>query len=43
MSATEAATLLRRTNARMISTFTLTARALRSTLESIATPCSVKA
>ena len=28
---------------RMISTLTLTARGLRSTLESIATPCSVNA
>ncbi len=30
-----------RTNARMISILTLIARSLRSTLESIATPCSV--
>ena len=30
------------TNARMISTFTATARSLRKTPESIATPCSVK-
>jgi hypothetical protein len=32
-----------RTKARMISMFTCTARELRRTLESIATPCSVKA
>jgi hypothetical protein len=32
-----------RTNARMISMFTATARSLLSTLESMATPCSVKA
>ncbi len=32
-----------RTNARMISTLTWIARLLRSTLESMATPCSVKA
>jgi hypothetical protein len=31
------------TNARMISMLTKTARSLRSTLESIATPCSVNA
>jgi len=33
----------RRTNARMISMFTRTARGLLSTLDNIATPCSVKA
>src|SRR5215813_292397 len=33
----------RRTKVRMISTLTITARSLRRTLESIATPCSVKA
>jgi CubicO group peptidase (beta-lactamase class C family) len=33
----------RRTNVRMISIFTAMARGLRRTLESIATPCSVKA
>src|SRR5439155_27152726 len=33
----------RRTNVRMIAMFTCTARSLRKTLESIATPCSVKA
>jgi hypothetical protein len=32
-----------RTKARMISRLTRTARSLRSTLESMATPCSVKA
>jgi hypothetical protein len=32
-----------RTNARMISTLTRTARSLRRTLDSMATPCSVKA
>jgi len=31
------------TNARMMATLTCTALSLRSTLESIATPCSVKA
>jgi hypothetical protein len=34
---------LKRTKARMIAMFTWIARSLRSTLESMATPCSVKA
>jgi hypothetical protein len=38
-----AASCLRRTNARMIAMLTAIARALRSTDESIATPCSEKA
>jgi hypothetical protein len=33
----------KRTNARMMAMFTCTARGLRRTLESMATPCSVKA
>src|SRR5262249_35507156 len=42
-SAIEPAMPRNRTNARMISTLTSTARLLRNTLDSIATPCSVKA
>jgi hypothetical protein len=42
-SAWEARICRSRTKARMISTLTSTARRLRSTLESMATPCSVNA
>ena len=42
-SAFDASIRLSFTKARMISTFANTARSLLSTLESIATPCSVKA
>jgi len=42
-SALDSSICLSRTNARMISMLTRTARELRRTLESIATPCSVKA
>ncbi len=39
----DASICLRRTNVRMISMLTTTARLLRNTLDNIATPCSVKA